>query len=79
MTIRGFLFRLLGVGWFVALCIVGGAFGGYLLDNELNTKPIFSLLFLTAGTVFAMYTVWRWLSPAVKMPRKRQKGKKEQH
>ncbi len=76
MTLRGFLFKLLGVGWFVALCIVGGAFGGYLLDKELDTKPIFSFAFLTLGTVFALYTVWRWLSPGVKMPKKTSKPNK---
>ena len=78
MAPRDFFFKLLGVGWFVALCIVGGAFGGYLLDNELDTEPIFSLLFLTLGTVFALYTVWRWLSPGVKKPTKGDHDK-EQH
>jgi F0F1-type ATP synthase assembly protein I len=81
MTFRGFVFKLLGVGWFVAICIVGGAFGGYLLDKELDTKPIFSFIFLTLGTVFAMYMVYRWLRPGITAPvksPKKPKSRKEQ-
>ncbi len=75
MTPRGFVFKLLGVGWFVAICTVGGAIGGLLLDKKLETEPIFALLFLTLGTVFALYAVWRWLSPGVKKPTKHNHNK----
>ena len=70
MAPRDFFFKLLGVGWFVGICIVGGAIGGWLLDKELDTKPLFTLVFLTLGTVFALYTVWRWLAPGIQKPKK---------
>jgi len=75
MAPRDFFFKLIGVGWFVAICIVGGAVGGWYLDKALDTKPIFALLFLTLGTVFALYTVWRWLAPGIKKPNKPDKDK----
>jgi len=75
MAPRDFFFKLLGVGWFVGICIVGGAIGGWLLDKKLDTKPIFALVFLTLGTVFALYMVWRWLAPGVQKPNKPDKNK----
>jgi F0F1-type ATP synthase assembly protein I len=77
MTPRDFFFKLLGVGWFVGICIVGGAIGGWFLDKALDTKPIFTLVFLTLGTVFALYTVWRWLAPGVKIPAKKDHDKEQ--
>ncbi len=77
MAPREFFFKLLGVGWFVGICIVGGAVGGWFLDKALDTKPLFALVFLTLGTVFALYMVWRWLSPGVKKPQK--PGNGEEH
>ena len=45
---------LLSIGWFFALCIVGGIAGGLLLDDLADTKPIFALigLFLGLGLAF---------------------------
>jgi len=45
---------LLSIGWFFALCIVGGIGGGLLLDDLADTKPIFALvgLFLGLGLAF---------------------------
>jgi F0F1-type ATP synthase assembly protein I len=46
--------RLLGIGWFIAACIVVGIGGGLLLDNEVGTKPLFTFvgLFLGLGIAF---------------------------
>jgi F0F1-type ATP synthase assembly protein I len=79
MAPREFFFKLLGVGWFVGICIVGGALGGWFLDKAVDTKPLFTLVFLTLGTVFAMYMVWRWLSPGVKRPIKPDEDKDKEH
>ena len=30
--------RLLGIGWYVAVCIGGGAYGGFLLDRQVRIE-----------------------------------------
>ncbi len=47
--------RLLSIGWYFALCIVGGIVGGLLLDNVLDTKPLFTLVGLFAGLFLAFW------------------------
>ena len=46
---------LIGIGWYFAICIVGGIVGGLLLDGWLDTKPLFSLVGLVLGLVVAFY------------------------
>ena len=46
--------RLLGIGWFVALCIGGGAVGGYLLDRQLGLNPLLTLIGIGAGIALAV-------------------------
>ena len=46
---------LVGIGWYFAVCIVGGIVGGLLLDGWLDTKPLFSLLGLVLGLAVAFY------------------------
>ena len=54
-------FRLLGIGWFVAICIGGGAFGGVLLDRNLGSSPVFTLLGIGAGIGIAVAGMYRML------------------
>lgn len=46
--------RLLGIGWYVALCIALGIGGGVWLDRWLSTAPLFAFvgLFLGLGAAF---------------------------
>ena len=53
--------RLLGVGWYVAICIVGGVWGGVWLDEKLGTSPLFLLIGLMLGLVIAGAGVYRLL------------------
>ena len=57
----GIALRLLGMGWYIALCIGGGAFGGLWLDRQLDSSPIITLLGLGAGTVVAFFGMFRML------------------
>lgn len=57
--------RLVGVGWYVGLCIFLGVLGGLWLDNWLNTKPAFVLAGLFIGLAVAIYGVYRMLLPAM--------------
>ena len=63
MTFRGMsaLFRLLGIGWYVALCIAGGTVGGVFLDGIFGSKPAFTLLGVGLGLVLAFGGMFRML------------------
>ena len=54
--------RLLGIGWYVALCIVGGIAGGRWLDGRLGVDPVFTLLGLAVGIAVAGLGTYRMLN-----------------
>ena len=46
--------RLVGIGWYVGICIGGGALGGWLLDGWLGLEvPAFTLIGLGLGIALA--------------------------
>jgi hypothetical protein len=53
--------RLLGIGWYVALCILGGGLGGRWLDRWLDISPLFTLLGLGVGLALAIIGMYRML------------------
>ena len=55
--------RLLGLGWYVALCIVVGAVGGVWLDKLSGLTPLFTLLGVLFGTVAAFYGLYKMVIP----------------
>ena len=57
----GSVLRLLGIGWYVALYILGGGFGGLWLDNRLDLSPLFTLLGLALGIGLAVIGMYRML------------------
>ncbi len=46
--------RLTGLGFYIALCIVGGVFGGVQLDRVLDTGRLFAVLGLFLGLTVAL-------------------------
>jgi ATP synthase protein I len=58
--------RLIGVGWYVGLCIFLGVWGGLWLDNKLNTKPVFIMVGLIIGVIAAFYGIYRMLLPLIR-------------
>lgn len=65
--------RLVGVGWYIGVCIVLGVLGGLWLDDKFNTKPILVIVGLLAGVGIAFYGVYRMILPNIN--NKRNKGK----
>jgi len=57
----GTILRLLGIGWYVALCIGGGIIGGYFLDRWLDLSPVFTLLGLGVGLTLAVVGMYLML------------------
>jgi ATP synthase protein I len=61
----GTSFRLLGVGFYIVACIVGGILGGLWLDKALDTRPIFLLIGLVLGLVASFWGVYQMLRPMI--------------
>jgi hypothetical protein len=57
----GTVLRLVGIGWYIALCIGGGSFGGLWLDRLLGTSPLLTLLGLAIGIVVGLVGMIRML------------------
>ena len=57
--------RLMGVGFFISMCILVGTFGGLWLDSKLDTKPIFVIVGLLTGLVVAGYGVYQMIRPLI--------------
>ncbi len=55
--------RLLGLGWYVAACIIVGTVGGRLLDTVSGLSPLFILLGVLIGTVAAFYGLFKMVRP----------------
>jgi hypothetical protein len=51
--------RLIGIGWYFAICIVGGVVGGFLLGKWLDLVPLFTLLGLFLGLAAAFLGGYR--------------------
>ena len=60
--VKGTVLRLVGIGWYVALCIGGGATGGLWLDRKLDLgPPVFTLVGLGVGIALAIFGMYRML------------------
>ena len=55
--------QLIGVGWYIALCIVGGLFLGLWFDGKLDSLPVFTILGVVLGVVLAFYGIYKMLLP----------------
>jgi hypothetical protein len=68
--------RLLGIGWYVAFCIVAGTVGGLFIDGATDTRPLFTMLGLFLGLFMAFVGAYALLMEAlgVRQPPKRKDG-----
>ena len=53
--------QLLGIGWYVAICIVGGVLGGLWLDDIAGTGPLLTLIGLGLGLASSGWGGYRML------------------
>ena len=53
--------RLIGIGWYFAVCIVAGVVGGVFLDRVADTTPWLTLLGLLLGLFTAFYGGYRMI------------------
>ncbi len=59
---------LLGVGWYVATCIVLGVLAGLWLDDQAGISPTFTLLGLGLGLAAAGWGGYRMLLDVLERP-----------
>ena len=67
--------RLIGVGWYVGICIVLGILGGRWLDTHVfhDNAPVMTIIGLILGLTVAFYGVYRMILPNIN---KKTKGSK---
>jgi len=53
--------NLTGIGWELALPIVGGIYLGYRLDQHLGSQYIFTLSFLVLGIFTGYYSLYKYI------------------
>lgn len=53
--------RLIGLGWYVGICIFLGVWGGLWLDRRLETSPLLVIIGLLVGLIVAFYGVYRMI------------------
>ena len=68
--------RLLGIGFYVAICIVLGTMGGLALDGALDTGRLFTILGLLVGLVMALWGGYRQLQEVLDAINRRGAGDK---
>ncbi len=56
--------RLMGVGWYVGVCIVLGLAAGLWLDSKLDTSLLW-IVGLVFGIFIAFYGIYRMLLPFI--------------
>jgi len=57
----GTVLRLIGIGWYVAVCIGGGATVGVWLGDKFQSSLFFTLLGLAVGIGLAILGMYRML------------------
>jgi F0F1-type ATP synthase assembly protein I len=68
--------RLIGIGWYVAFCIVLGVGGGVLLDRLLGSAPALTMVGLALGLIAALWGGYRQLMEVLAEVNRRQKEEK---
>ena len=53
--------RLIGIGWYFAVCIVIGIVGGVLLDRIADTRPLLTVSGMALGMFIAFYGGYRMI------------------
>ena len=64
---------LIGIGWYVATCIVLGTVAGLWIDDALGVKPVCTLLGIAVGLLTAGYGGYRMLIDVVRPARQRRR------
>ena len=61
----GSVFKVIGFGWLVGVCLLGGGLGGYVLDQWLGSSPVLTLVGIIAGISVSILGVHRMLKDVI--------------
>ena len=63
------MLSLLGMGFYIAIAIVLGIWGGHWLDGNFNTGPLWLIIGLFLGIAVAVLGVFNMLKPFIENAR----------
>jgi ATP synthase protein I len=63
MTNWGPVVRLIGIGFYIGFCLVGGVAAGLWLDGKFSTQPVITIAGLVLGLILASWGVYQMLLP----------------
>jgi hypothetical protein len=66
--------RLLGMGFYIATCIVLGVLGGMAADGAMDTGKLFTVVGLLLGLFFGLWGGWLQLRQVLDAINRRQTG-----
>lgn len=69
--------RLLGMGFYIAICIVLGVVGGMQVDKALDTGKAFTVVGLLLGLFFGLWGGWIQLKRVLDAIDRRRTGGKQ--
>jgi hypothetical protein len=70
--------RLIGIGFYIATCLVVGTLGGRELDKALDTDKVFVVVGLLTGLVLALWGAYQQLNEVLAaINRRRSAGKRD--
>lgn len=61
---------LVGVGFFIAGCVIAGVLGGAWLDDRLKSQPAFLIAGILLGILLACFGVYSMIKPFLDSARK---------
>ena len=56
--------KYMNVGYYLAVPLIVGVFGGNWLDHRFDTKPIFTIVLLLIGSIAAFYNLYKLIKNA---------------
>jgi hypothetical protein len=68
--------RLIGIGWFIAICIILGVVGGMQLDKAVDTGKLFTVIGIFVGLFFGLWGGWLQLREVLDAINRRRTGDK---
>jgi F0F1-type ATP synthase assembly protein I len=69
------VWRLVGIGWYFAFCLLLGAGVGYWLDHKFDTLPILTFVGLSGALGLSFFGFYRMVQPLMKEEQKKDGGK----
>jgi F0F1-type ATP synthase assembly protein I len=71
------MLSLFGMGFYIAIAIILGIWGGHWLDGKMNTSPLWLIIGLFLGIAVAALGVYNMIKPFMDEAKKTDNNKKD--